>query len=400
MSVETLLVVAVGAVLAPLIVELTPRIVLPVVVVEVLLGIVAGPVLGLAEPGGFLNGLAGLGLAFLFFLAGMEIDLPRVSGRPLRLGAAGWGISLATAFVVAAALGITGVATPVHFVAAALCTTALGTLLPILRDAGVLPTRLGRHALAVGMCGELFPIVLMSVLLTSVADRSLTVVLLVTFVVVAVICALVAMRVRPARLVALLERSMHTSSQLPVRGCMLLLVTLVYLAEDFGLDVILGAFAAGMVVGLIPRPEGAPRVLESKLEAIGFGFLVPIFFIHSGLAFDLHALTSAPLALAEIPLFLAALLIVRGLPALMYRSELGARDRVALALYSSTTLPLVVAITAIATAGGHMDGQTAASLVGAAMVSVLVFPALALALRGRVTPAPVFDRGPGVPLGA
>jgi Kef-type K+ transport system membrane component KefB len=386
-TVEALLVVGAGAVLAPLLVEFTPGLALPVVVVELLLGIVAGPVLGIAEAGEFLRGLAGLGLAFLFFLAGMEIDLRRIGTRALRLAAGGWALSLALALAVAGALALAGVATPVVYVAAALCTTALGTLLPILRDGDVLPTPLGRNVLAAGACGELFPIVLISLVLTGAADRALTAVLLVAFVAVVVACAAATMRVRPPRLVALLDRSMHSASQLPVRACMLFLVALLYLAQDFGLDVVLGAFAAGMVVGLVERDS---RELGSKLEAIGFGFLVPVFFITSGMTFDLAALSGA---LALVPLFLAALLLVRGLPALVLRSGLGGRERVALALYSSTTLPLVVAITAIATAGGHMDARTAAALIGAGMLSVVVFPALALAV-------PSFDRAARVPLGA
>jgi Kef-type K+ transport system membrane component KefB len=384
---ETFLIVGAGAVLAPLLVELTPGAALPVVVLELLLGILAGPVLGIAEAGEFLRGLAGLGLAFLFFLAGMELDLRRIGPRALRLAASGWAASLVIALVVAGALALAGVTTSVVYVAAALCTTALGTLLPILRDGGLLPTPLGRHVLAAGACGELFPIVLISLALTGDADRALTALLLLVFLSVVVVCAVVALRVRPRRLVALLDRSMHSASQLPVRGCMAVLVALLYLAHDFGLHVVLGAFAAGMVVGLVGRGSGE---LQSKLEAIGYGLLVPVFFITTGLTFDLDGLSGA---LSRVWIFLAALLLVRGLPALVLPNRLAGRERAALALYSSTTLPLIVAITAIATAGGHMDGSTAAALVGAGMLSVVVFPAVALVL-------PSLHRAARAPLGA
>jgi Kef-type K+ transport system membrane component KefB len=180
--------------------------------------------------------------------------------------------------------------------------------------------------------------------------------------------------------VALLDRHMHSTSQLPVRFCMLLLVTLVYIARNFGLDVILGAFAAGMVIGIATRPVDGPGVLQHKLEAIGFGFLIPIFFITGGLTFDLDGLTGDAGALLLLPVFLVALLAVRGLPALLYKRELGARDRLALALYSATTLPIIVAITAIATSDGRMRTETAAALVAAGMLSVLIFPAAARAL--------------------
>jgi Kef-type K+ transport system membrane component KefB len=178
---------------------------------------------------------------------------------------------------------------------------------------------------------------------------------------------------------------MHTTSQLPVRVCVLALVALCLLARDLGLDVVLGAFAAGMVVGLATRGGAEhPPVLEHKLEAIGFGVLVPVFFIATGISFDLDALAT-PSTLVQVPLFLAALLVVRGLPALLYRDVLGRRDRLALALCASTSLPLVVAISAIAVADGRMATGTAAALVAAGMLSVLLFPIAAVAVRGATS---------------
>ncbi len=396
MNVGTLLLVALGAVLAPVAAELAP-VAVPVVVLEIAVGILGGPVLGIADVDAVISALAGLGLGFLFFLAGMEIDLARIDGEPLRRGATGWLLSLVAAFVVAAALALAGVDLPVVFVAAALCTTAFGTLLPVLRDAGILPTPLGRSVMGAGVCGELLPIILMSIVLTGAADRSITAVLVLAFAIVAGLCALAAFRMRPPWLATLMERSMHSSSQLPVRACMLLLVALAFLAEDLGLDVILGAFAAGMVVRL--AAGGGNAVLESKLEAIGFGFLVPVFFIVSGMRFDLDGLVSDPAAAVLVPVFLVALLLVRGAPALLYARVLVGRDRAALALLSSTSLPLIVAITAIAVDGGRMETDTAAALVGAGMLSVLLFPLLALAVRARPRSAGI-DLATEVPLGA
>jgi Kef-type K+ transport system membrane component KefB len=379
-TISTLFLVAVVAVLAPLLAEITPGGLLPVVVAEIALGILAGPVFGIATPDPVLNAFSGLGMAFLFFLAGAEIDLRKISGRPLMLGLLGWAVSLALAFAVAALFAATDVASPVIFVAGALATTALGTLMPILRDAGVLDTRLGTYVVAVGMCGELCPIVLISLLLGGSADQLFTAVLLVAFSALAVACALAAQRYRPRQFLELLDRHMHTTAQLPVRFCLLLLVSLVFIARDFGLDVILGAFAAGMVIGIATRPVDAPGVLQHKLEAIGFGFLIPIFFITSGLKFDLDGLTGDSGALALVPVFMLALLAVRGLPALLYRRDLGRRERIALGLYSATSLPIIVAVTAIATSDGRMRSETAAALVAAGMLSVLVFPALARTL--------------------
>lgn len=383
MTVTTLFIVAVVAVLAPILSELTPASLLPVVVAEIALGILVGPVFDIARPDALLTALSGLGLAFLFFLAGAEIDFRKIRGRPLRLGVVGWFLSLALAFAFAAAFAKADIASPVIFVAGALATTALGTLMPILRDARVLETRLGSYVVAVGMIGELFPIVLISLLLSGSAHETVTALLLVTFAALAAACALAARRLRPRRFLALLERNMHSTAQLPVRVCMLLLVALAYVAHDFGLDIILGAFAAGMVVGIATRPLDHPGVLQHKLEAIGFGFLIPIFFISSGLTFDLTGLTGDTGAIALVPVFMLALLAVRGLPALLYRRDLDMHDRIALALYSSTTLPLIVAITAIATSDGRMRTETAAALVAAGMLSVLIFPAAARILPRR-----------------
>ena len=198
---------------------------------------------------------------------------------------------------------------------------------------------------------------------------------------------------RPPRFMALLDRSMHTTSQLPVRVCMLLLIALVYVARDFGFDIILGAFAAGMVVSLASPSIKEPEVLKHKLEAIGFGFLVPIFFITSGIVFDLDGLTNDPGSIALVPIFLLALLAVRGLPALLYRNDLRPRDQLALAFYSATSLPIIVAITTIAVTDRKMGSDTAAALVAAGMLSVLIFPTVARLLsRATAQAAPPWAR--------
>jgi Kef-type K+ transport system membrane component KefB len=182
----------------------------------------------------------------------------------------------------------------------------------------------------------------------------------------------------------MLGRTLHTTSQLPVRMSLFLVGAFFVLAGEFGLDVILGAFAAGMIVGLAARGEGA-EVFHQKLDAIGFGFLIPIFFVMSGVRLDLGALAHAD-SLVRVPLFLGLFLLVRGGPVLLYRRDLDARDRLALALYSATALPLVVAISAVGMATGHLRPEAAAALVGAGMVSVLLFPVAALSLRGHPVP--------------
>ena len=178
----------------------------------------------------------------------------------------------------------------------------------------------------------------------------------------------------------LLERTLESSSQLAVRLAVVMVFGLVALAGSLGLDVLLGGFVAGIVTRLALRGREV-EVLESKLTAVGFGFLIPFFFVTSGINFDLDALSDTS-TLLKVPMFIALFLLVRGTPAmLLYRGVLAARDRVALSFFSATALPLVVAITTIATDEGHMKTSTAAALVGAAIVSTLVFPFVGLALR-------------------
>jgi Kef-type K+ transport system membrane component KefB len=252
----------------------------------------------------------------------------------------------------------------------------------MLHDAGVIDSEFGRHMLAIGTLGEFGPIVAIAVLLTG-NDPLLTGALLVLFLVIAVATALLAMQAHPPAFVALLRRNLQTSSQLPVRVAVLMILVLIYIAFRLGLDVLLGAFAAGVVVRLLSAGEDS-TVIRGKLEAIGFGFLIPIFFIVSGMKFDLHTFFVQPSTLLRVPLFLALFLIVRGVPAiLLYRRQFKFLDRTALALFSATALPLVVVITSLGVSTGRMLPVNAAALVGAGLLSVLIFPVLGLARLGR-----------------
>jgi Kef-type K+ transport system membrane component KefB len=377
-SIPTLLLIAAIAVAAPVAAERLKKFNVPSVVLEILLGIIVGPyVLKLAHPDGFVNGLSDIGLAFLMFLAGYELDLHRIRGRPLRVGLLGWLMSLAVALAFSFILVSTGLALDTLIVGLALTSTALGTLLPMLSDTGVLETKFGALVLGVGTVGEFGPIVAVAVLLTR-KDPVITSALLVLFVAVAVICALLATRRQPPRLVALLRRHLHSSAQLPVRVSVLLVVLLAYVAFKLGLDVLLGAFAAGVVVRLFTVGPDS-EVIKGKLDALGFGFLIPIFFIASGFSFNVRVLFHSPTDLLRVPLFLALLLVVRGLPALvLYRKDLPRQQRTALALFSATGLPLIVVITDLGIAQGRMIPENAAALVGAGMLSVLLFPMLGL----------------------
>jgi Kef-type K+ transport system membrane component KefB len=373
----TLVLIGIVAVISPILAELTGRLAIPDVVFQIVFGIAIGPaVLGLAHPDSIIVALAQMGLAYLMFLAGLELDLPRIRGRSLELATTGWLISLALALVIAAVLTVIGTVLDAIVIGLTLTTTALGTLLPILRDAGLLEGRFGARIMAIGSVGEFGPILAIAVLLDH-RNPGTTSVLLLVFVVVAVAAALAAARPHPAKLIQFLHRHVNSSAQLPVRISVLLIVSLVFLAFNLGLDVLLGAFAAGIVIKLFVRGEDT-AIVRGKLEAIGFGFLVPIFFIVSGMQFDLRALFATPTGLLRVPLFLVLFLVVRSAPALLlYRRDLPRYQLVPLALFSATGLPLIVVITTIGVAEGRMRPVNAAALIAAGVLSVLLYPMIA-----------------------
>jgi Kef-type K+ transport system membrane component KefB len=353
----------------------------PVVVLELVLGIVIGPqVLDLAHSSDFIEFFSNLGLGMLFYFAGYEIDFERIKGAPMKLGALGWALSVALAYGIGGLLALAGVIVSFLYTGSALATTAIGTLIPILKDSGGLKTRFGTYLLAAGGAGEFGPILLVTLVLTT-ASPVHEAAILVAFVFLALGVALASVRLAwrgwPA-----LEKTFEASSQLAVRITVVLVFGLVLLASQLGLDVLLGGFVAGMITRAALRGHEL-QVFESKLTAVGFGFFVPFFFITSGIEFNLDALSSAE-ALAKMALFFALFLIVRGTPALLlYRNVLSATERKALAFFSATELPLVVAITTIAVDAGKMRTSTSAGLVGAAILSTLIFPFIGMALQKR-----------------
>ena len=393
-----LLVFAIAAV-APLVCEWVPRLRLPLVVLEIVLGIVVGPqVLKWAAPGPVIDVLSNFGLAALFFLAGFEIDFPAIRGRPLVEASLAWLASFVVCLGAGFGLQACGIVDSGLIVGAALTTTALGTLMPILRDARELSTRFGAYAVASGAVGEFAPIILIALVLsTGEGEHGGSLLLMLLFAAVTVVGALVALNYRPPRLVVVLQEKMDTSAQLPVRLAVLVVASLVILARNLGLDSILGAMAAGVLVSLA-SPGEYGKTLHRKLDGIGFGFLIPIFFVTTGLHYDLNALITSRLALLQLPMFLALFFVVRGLPALWMASrDLDLRSRLALGFLSATELPLVIAIVGIGVRSGQLMPETAASLVGAGMASVLLFPMTALALRRMARPAPAERSEAGSP---
>jgi Kef-type K+ transport system membrane component KefB len=357
----------------------------PVVVVELMMGILIGPeVFDLAKTDPFINFFADLGLGMLFFFAGYEIDFDRIRGKPLELGILGWVFSIGLAYSIGGLLALAGVVVSFLYTGSAMATTAIGTLIPILRDNGELKTRFGTYLLAAGGAGEFGPILLVTLVLST--DKPLHEAgILLAFVVLAIALALTSVRLA-WRGWSALERTFEASSQLAVRITVVLVFGLVLLAGQLGLDILLGGFVAGMIVRVALKGHEL-SIFESKLTAVGFGFFVPFFFITSGIDFDLAALGSAA-ALGKLVLFVCLFVVVRGTPAmLLYRHILKKRQRMALAFYSATELPLVVAITTLAIDDGKMRPSTAAGLVGAAMLSTLIFPFVAEALQNRARAA-------------
>jgi Kef-type K+ transport system membrane component KefB len=381
----SLVVIAAAAVIAPLLSELLRRWRIPSVLFELALGIIIGPaVLGWVEVDEFIKGLSELGLAVLFFLAGYEINFSKLRGAPINRGVAGWLVSLAGGLAIGAILALEGFVISSLLIGLALTTTAIGTLMPMLRDREMLETRFGRFLVAAGAVGEFGPILAVTLLLSG-SSPAMEAVLLILFAVLAVGVAAMASRPQPPKLVEVLQRHLSTSTQLPVRIIILLIIALVVVATELGLDNLLGAFAAGMIARLALSPE-QNEALSPRIEAIGFGFLIPVFFIVSGVNFDLDSLLSSTSAMVKVPIFLGLMLLARGAPALLvYRHLLTMRERTSLMLLQATALPLLVVITQIGLETERMKPENAAALVGAGMVSVLVFPLVGFKILGGAT---------------
>jgi Kef-type K+ transport system membrane component KefB len=354
---------------------------IPVVVAELVLGVVVGPqALDLAHVNSFTEFFADLGLGMLFFFAGYEIDIARIRGEPLRLGLLGWALSLAIAYALGGALAALGVVVSLVYVGSALATTAIGTLIPVLSDTGELRTRFGTYLLAAGAVGEFGPILLLTLVL-STQSAIHNALILIAFVALTVIVAVLAVR-SAGRTIPLLERTIETSSQLAVRWIVVLVFALALLANELGLDLLLGGFAAGLITRQVLSRQEVP-LFDSKLTAVAFGVFIPFFFVVSGMRLDIDALFSSVSGVAKLAIFFVLFLVVRGTPALLlYRRVLPLReDRMALALFTATQLPLVVAITTVAVDGGHMRSSTAAALVGAGALSTLAGPLHGLRMR-------------------
>jgi Kef-type K+ transport system membrane component KefB len=386
---DDLVTVALVAALAPLVVAMLPGPRIPQVVIFLLGGVLIGPhVLGLADTSS-IQLLANIGLGFLFLLAGYELDPRLLRQQPGRLAIVGWLMSAAIAVGVAAGLTAAGYIRDYVPVGLALTTTALGTLLPILRDNNMLGGEFGRYVFAAGAVGELFPILIIAVFLgqrgsfVALASVALVGALALTL-------TFVPRLARSAAVQRVVTEGQEATGQVTLRWSMVLLFALLAVASRFGLDVVLGAVLAGMVLrGWTRHLNMDTDSLEHKFDAVGYGLFIPIFFISSGMSFDLKSISEDPLRLL---LFFVLLIVVRGLPSLLvYRRALAPVQRLEMTFITATSLPLLIALAAIGEQDGVMLPATAASLVGAGVLSVLVFPLIAVGLhrRAALTPADV-----------
>jgi Kef-type K+ transport system membrane component KefB len=384
-----LIIVAVGFA-APLALGFAPAIRLPSVVVEIVAGIVVGPaVLGWVSVDEPVRVFATVGLAYLLFLAGLEVDFDRLRGRILRVALIGFAVSLAIAIVVGLVLKAGGFVSQPLFVAIVLSATSLGVLVPVLKDAGEIESTFGQLIVASATIADFATVILLSLFFSreagSTASRAI---LLGGLVVVAVLVALAIAGIEHSgRLSDVLRRLQDTTAQIRIRGAFVLLIGLVALATELGLEVILGAFIAGAIVSLVDRDRAMTHPdFRLKLEAAGFGIFIPVFFVTTGVRYDLDALTADASTLLHVPVFLAALVAVRGLPALLYRPVIP-RDRLAVAvLMQATSLPFIVAATAVGLALDVVSPANAAALIAAGLLSVVVFPAVSLSLLRRAAP--------------
>jgi Kef-type K+ transport system membrane component KefB len=391
-SFVNLFIVCLVAVAAPLTLGFAPRLRLPSVILEIVAGIVLGPsVLGWVKVDLPVQILGLIGLAFLLFLSGLEIDAHRLRGRPLQLALAGYLITLVLGAPIGFALHGVGWVHSALLLTVALSATSLGLVVPVLKDAGQADSEVGQAAIVAATVADFAAILLLSLFFSaSNGSTGSRLVLIIAFAVLVAVTGLVVSRAgRSMRLGAVLLRLQDTTAEIRVRFAVVLLVAFTALAERFGLESILGAFLAGVVVSVVDRDSASHPHFRTKLEAIGFGFLIPVFFVSSGIRLDLKGLLDNPSALLRVPVFLVALLVVRGIPAVLHLRTLGRRSTVAMGLLQATSLPFIVTATQIGVQLGELSPVTGAALVFAGLLSVLFFPVISLSLLRRGAAAPV-----------
>jgi Kef-type K+ transport system membrane component KefB len=392
MSLTSAALVSLLAFLAPLIVRLI-RLPVPDIVGQLVLGIVVGPqVLGWAHLDEPVRVLSLIGLSFLLFLAGLELDFSQLRGLMLRTAAIAFVLSFAVALALGAILAVAGLVQAPLLIAVILAATSVGIVIPILSDAGELETALGRLVVAGGSLAEVIPVLLLSLLFSGHAsDLGAQVTLLVAFGAVVAAAALLILGLEQWRWIGrTLLALQDTTAQIRIRASVALLMGFAALAAGFGLEAILGSFLAGATISLLDRDRAMThQQFRTKLRAVGFGALIPFFFISTGMSLDVRAFVTSPATLARVPVFLAAILIARALPALLYRPLLTSRRQVVTAgLLQATSLSIPIVGGSIGVDLGLISPQNYVALVAAGLVSVVIFPALASTLASHAPGRP------------
>jgi Kef-type K+ transport system membrane component KefB len=383
---DNLLIVVALAFAAPLLLGFFPAVKLPSVVLEILAGIVIGPsVLGIVHVDEAISVISVLGLAFLLFLAGLEIVFQRLRGQVLRVTMIAFVVSFGIALLVALVLKATGLIETPLLIAIILCATSLGVLIPVLKDAGEISSTFGQLIVAAGTIADFGAVILLSIFFSGEGGVGSTLLLIGSLVVLAVA---VFIAVKGAERSSLLRQDLvrlqDTTAQIRVRGAVVLLVGFAAIADSLGLESILGAFIAGAVLSLLDKDKQMTHPeFRRKLEAVGFGIFIPVFFVTSGVSYDLDALTSSASNVLMVPVFLAALVAARGLPALLYRRLLDTKHIAIAGLMQATSLPFIVAAVAIGEDLNLVTAAEGAALIGAGLLSVLLFPVIGLGLLKR-----------------
>ncbi|MEQ1728747.1 MAG: cation:proton antiporter [Vicinamibacterales bacterium] len=382
MSFIGLVIVCVVAFLAPLVSHVIPRARVPAIVLEILAGIVIGPsVLNWVQMDEPIRVLSTLGLAFLLFLAGLELELRLLVGRRLELASMGFIASAVLAYAISLGLHALGLVESSLLVAICLSATALGIIAPILKDANESGSEFGQLVIAASSIADFATILALSLLFSRESGSvGVKLVLIGGFLMVSVVVvvAMVAAE-RWSALTTLLLRQQDSTAQIRIRGAFLLLVGFAAMAGGLGLEAILGAFIAGAMLSLLDHDYARTHPkFHDKLEAIGYGVFIPVFFVATGLRFDTGALFANAGTIVRVPIFLAALLIVRGAPALLYRPLVGSRRAFVAGLLQATSLPFIVATTTIGLELRELTDSNASALVAAGLLSVVVFPMTAV----------------------
>jgi Kef-type K+ transport system membrane component KefB len=386
-----LLIVMAAATFAPLVLDVSPLPAIPPIVIDILAGILIGPqVLDIVSVDAPLEVFSQVGLVFLFFLAGLEIAFRSPHERHLGAVAAAFGVSLVLAALVAVGFDAAGIAETPVLVAIILAATSFGIVVAVLKDAGRTSTPFGQLVIAGASIADFATVILLSLFFSSSgASVENTLVLLGLFFALVVVLGLALAGARGSGALRQAVFRMHrTSAQISVRIAFLLLAVLVFFAGRFGLEVVLGAFLAGAMVSLLDRERTVAKTgLKEKLEGIGFGIFIPTFFVVSGVRLDLDALFSSFETMVLVPLTVAALLLIRGVPVALYRRFLSRREMVAAGLLQATSLSFIVPATQIGVELGKISTATAAGLVAGGVVTVLAFPVVAVQILGERQPA-------------